>query len=258
MVPQMDSDSPVRGDTVVASDEKPLPELVIREMTEHDSPAVKEFCLNNLMQRTRLSNQYVYSSPIWLGIYLSAIAWATNHVNPWQTSDWGKWAFLCCAISALGLVGVDYFTYHYYESSTKQTLQSSEFLHDPYAFVKSKKGKCWVAFYNDGLVGTVALERPSPASAKAELTDWYVRARYREKGLGGDLLAKVIAHAKATKCTGLTAKTTSINKRANKTLQKAGFERISAKAERNPYWRTLRMKRFVWSLNPQTANGSIL
>lgn len=232
----------------------PLPELEIRQLTEQDSHVVKEFCLNNLMQRTRLSNQYVYSSPIWLGIYLSLIAWATNRIDPWNTSDWGKWAFLCCAFSAMCLVSVDYFTYHYYESDTKTSLDGSDFLKNPYQFVQAKKGKCWLAFYNDGLVGTVVLERSSPKSAAAELSHWYVRARYREKGLGGDLLQEAISEARATKCSSLTVKTRSINRRANKSLEMAGFNRVAKKPDANLYWRLLRMKRFVWSLNPQMTS----
>lgn len=235
---------------------KSLPELEIRQIEEKDAHLVKEFCLNNLMQRTRLSNQYVYSSPIWLGVFLSAIAWATDHVDPWHTSDWGKWAFLCCSISATCLVGVDYFTYQFYEADTKTTLDESSFLKAPYEFIRAKKGKCWLAFYNNGLVGTIVLEQSSTKSSSAELTNWYVRARYREKGLGGDLLEQAISDARANKCTSLTIQTRSINKRANKSLEKAGFKKVARKPEDNVYWRMLRMKRFTWSLNPQTSTST--
>ncbi|CCG81873.1 protein of unknown function [Taphrina deformans PYCC 5710] len=243
--------------TVAARDESDvseavLPELEIREFRAEDSHDVKEFCLNILMQRTRLSNQYVYRSSIWLGIYLSAIAWATRIIEPWVRGEWGRWAFLCCAVSALFLVGVDYFTFFYYERLTTKAHKEDGFLQNPATFVNSKMGKCWVAFYNEGLVGCIVVKRTSTKSANAEITHWYVRARYRDKGLGGDLLQKALQYCTETKCSNLTARTATINTRANKTLKKTGFEKTSTKPDSNVYWRMLRMKKFTWGLDPQS------
>lgn len=231
------------------SKEEELPELVIRELQAADGDEVKQFCLNVLMQRARLSNQYVFRSPIWLAMYLSGIAWATQRFEPWRTNDWGRWAFLCCAISALFLVGVDYFTYHHYEARTQGDLKADEFLQNPGRHAKSKTYKCWVAYYGDGLVGTIVLKKVEPKSTTCEIQHWYVRARYREKGLGGDLLEAAMQYAKKTNCTILTAKTTSINTRANKTLQKTGFKKDTAEPDSNIYWRMLRMKCTAWSLD---------
>lgn len=235
---------------VVPATVEVMPELQIREFKKEDAKDLKEFCLNNLMQRARLSNQYVYRSPIWLGMYLSTIAWATNKFQPYQTGEWGRWAFLCCALSAAFLVGVDYFTYHYYESNTKVTLEEDEFLQDPVKIASARNVKCWVAYYNDGIVGSIILKRASPNSPNAEISHWYVRARYREKGLGGDLLQEAIQHAKSTKCTALVAQTHSINKLANKSLKKSGFTKVSSKSDTNTYWKMLRMRNIKWSINP--------
>lgn len=240
--------------TVEGSQAPSLPELVIRELQVGDADEVKQFCLNILMQRARLSNQYVFRSPVWLAMYLSSIAWATQRFEPWTTNDWGRWAFLCCAISALFLVGVDYFTYHHYEARTQGDLKADAFLQNPASCAKSKTDKCWVAYYNDGLVGTIVFKKPESKSTRAEIQHWYVRARYREKGLGGDLLETAIEHAKQTKCTTLLANTTSINKRANKSLQKVGFRKDKAEPDNNVYWRMLRMKCTTWSLDMQSSS----
>lgn len=239
--------------TVNNTQDTDMPELVIRELQAGDADEVKQFCLNTLMQRARLSNQYVFRSPIWLAMYLSAIAWASQRFEPWRTNDWGRWAFLCCAISALFLVGVDYFTYHHYEARTQGDLKADDFLQNPANYAKSKTDKCWVAYYGDGLVGTIVLRKSEPKSKNAEIQHWYVRARYREKGLGGDLLEAAIDHARKANCTALIAKTTSINTRANKSLQKTGFKKETANPDSNVYWRMLRMKCTTWSLDLQSS-----
>lgn len=241
--------SGVAGAFAAANVEEVLPELHIRELKPEDSRAVKEFCLNILMQRTRLSNQYVYSSPIWLGLYLSIIAWATNHIEPWKNSDWGRYAFLCCAISALFLVGVDYFTFFYYERLTKAASEDDKFLQNPKDFVKTKNAKCWVAYYNEGLVGTIVFRRDDAKSSSASISHWNVRARYRDKGLGSDLLVEALQHAKLSKCSNLMAQTTSINKRANKSLKQLGFRIVSTKPSANGYFRILRMKTLNWAID---------
>lgn len=228
-----------------------VPELVIREMREEDSRDVKEFCLNNLMQRTRLSNQYVYKSPLWLSIYLSAIALATHHIEPWVYGDWGRWAFLCCAISALFLVGIDYVTYRYYEKDTKQTYDNDRFLRSPKDFVLSKSGKCWLAIYNNTLVGTIVADRSGSQSKSVEIKNWFVKARYRTKGLGGDLLREAVKQTKDTRGTKVFAKTSSINVQANRTLKKSGFSRTSASKDDNLFKRVFKMKNFQWTIEPE-------
>ena len=226
-----------------------LPELQIRPFEKGDAHEVKEFCLNTMMQRTRLSNSYVYRSPIWLAVYLSGIAWASNKFEPWKYHDWGRWAFLCCAISALCLVSVDYFTYQYYESATRESAKNDVFLQDPEKYLRNGSAKAWVAIYNNILAGTVLL-RPCDSNATAEISHWYVRARYRNKGLGSDLLHEAIAAAQQQKKTkNIKCATSTITARANKSLKSLGFKRASAKSNSNIYWRALRIKDYVWELD---------
>lgn len=206
------------------------------------------------MQRTRLSNQFVYRSPLWLGTYLTSIAWATQRFEPWVRGDWGRWMFLCCAISALYLVGVDYFTYSHYENKTKSAFNRDEFLQNPVQYMSNVQNHCWVAIYNEGLVGCVVL---TTCDTTASVVHWYVRARYREKGLGQDLMNEALQESRNANCAALNLWTSTINKRANKTLETSGFRKSQFRKETNFFWRLFGIRDIEWTLNLRTKQDSV-
>ena len=263
-----------------------LPDLTIRPLDLSSSAeihAVREFCLNVLMQRVRLSNTFVYSSPQWLTMYILAISWSIYRFQPHVTNDWGRWLFLAAAISALFLVGVDYFTYRYYEAETKADHDRDAFLQNPANVLvtaaddekdvggggkKSKgtksgggettKSRCVVAYFAGNLVGTCLVRPVNLASGtEMEISHWNVKARYRNKGLGGDLLTDTLSYCKSTAAEGagggilksVVAKTTSIQRRAIATLKQEGFQLVDAKPVQNPYYRFVGVKEQTWRLD---------
>ncbi|ORY87777.1 acyl-CoA N-acyltransferase [Protomyces lactucae-debilis] len=199
-------------------------ELQIRACVSSDCKTVKEFILNNLMQQARMTNHYIYRSLPLLSVYFLALAFAIRKYNPWHSSDWGRFVFLVSAFTALFLVSVDYPVFYYYERKTKTTLQHDSFLQNPEQAIKTSGFKCWVATYGDALVAVLVLR--SIDSNEAEIPYWFVRSRYRHSGLGGDLMNEALQYARTTKDLDLVKmETSTINARANKTLQRFGFER---------------------------------
>ncbi|BFZ53031.1 hypothetical protein PYCC9005_000054 [Savitreella phatthalungensis] len=234
-----------------------LPELQIRpiHLGDHDElHAVREFCLNVLMQRVRLSNTYIYTSPIWLSGYTLAMAWSYARFSPHSTGDWGRWLFLAAAISASFLIGVDYFTYKYYERLTKEDHEQDQFLSNPALCLGDTKqdNRCVVAYFAGSLVGTCVTRRPlkpQAASREAELSHWNIKARYRSKGLGSDLLHTSLMHLKSSGVAKVKAQTSTIQKRARLSLAKDGFKLIQTKPTDNIWFRLVGVTTQVWELD---------
>jgi ribosomal protein S18 acetylase RimI-like enzyme len=221
--------------------------LITRELQANDVKHAKEFILNNHMQGTRLTNGFIYRSIPWLSAYIFLLASAFKKLHPWNTSDWGRFLLLCCALTALSLVAVDYPLYYFYKHKTKELLREDAFLQNPEHAVAKLGFKCWTTLYNENIVAILVIQA-SAKDKEAVIAHWYVQARYRNNGLGGDLLSEALHHLKQQNLARLTIKTSTVNQNANITLEQFGFERSSLAAE-NMIFALFSIRQYSWSLD---------
>jgi len=114
-------------------------------------------------------------------------------------------------------------TRNQFEAKVSDIMKSDASLQDIHRYYG--KDKFLVATLGNGIIGVVGLQTEGKVGT---VRHWHVKGRYRERGLGWDLLEMVIERNKGTKKHPLEVvqiETYNLQKRAEKTLKDHGFKR---------------------------------
>jgi N-acetylglutamate synthase-like GNAT family acetyltransferase len=121
------------------------------------------------------------------------------------------------------LLAGEWLTRAKFEAKVSSIMKSDASLHDIHKYYGNDK--FLVATLGDEVIGVVGMQTKGKVGT---VRYWHVRARYRERGLGWDLLEMVIERNQGTKKHPLQSvqiRTYNLQKRAEKTLKDHGFKR---------------------------------
>jgi hypothetical protein len=167
--------------------------------------------------------------PATIAIFLAFLGILIRYSGVSHTHDWGKLVLFTAAMISAFLIAGEWLTRTYFESLATSILDSDSSLLDVQKFFG--KDKFLVATLGNEVIGLVGLQIEGRVGT---VRHWGVSAKYRNKGLGWDLLEMVIANSNRSKKQNLQSvkcETYNLQTRAEKTLKDHEF-RQSGKAVR--------------------------
>jgi N-acetylglutamate synthase-like GNAT family acetyltransferase len=202
------------------------------------------YVMTDTLQLARLTNQKIYVHPITLAVYFATLAALITYSGVLPARDWGRTILFTAALTSGFLVAGEMVTRNRFEALATDMLQKDDSLLDIQKFFD--KDKFLVATLGGELIGVVGLQVEGRVGT---VRHWGVMAKYRSKGLGWDLLERVIANSKGTKKGGLKSikcETYNLQARAEKSLKNHGFQRTGNEIREAAPIGWFGVKRRVW------------
>ena len=179
------------------------------------------------MQLSRLSNALVYVHPVSVAVWAASLAAIFRWTHVFVYQDWGRLTLLFCCVTTFYLVLVEWYNRSYFEKKTKHVLEEDETLKDIPKFYG--KDRFLVATLgNEEFIGLVALRVDGRVGT---VTHWHVKSKYRERGLGWDLIGCVVDKAdtgarRNASLRKIRCEAYNLQRRAEKTLKDHGFVKV--------------------------------
>lgn len=177
------------------------------------------------LQLSRLSNSRIYFHPITLAVYALCLAGLTRWSGVLRTNDWGRMVLFTASMTAGFLIAGEWFTRTHFEAIATDIIKKDPSLDDVQRFFG--KDKFLVATLGDPgeeeVIGMIGLQIEK---GKATIRHWNVKAKYRNRGLGWDLVEGVLEKNPGTKKHPLKTvecETYNLQARAEKSLKDHGF-----------------------------------
>jgi len=175
------------------------------------------------LQLSRLSNARTLFHPYILAVYAVLLALLVNWSGVLRTRDWGRLILFTASLTAGFILGVEWMNRSYFEAKTTEIVKSESLSNIQKFFGKDQ---CLVATLGeDEVIGVVGLRIDGKT---ATVQHWDVKAKYRNRGLGWDLLEMVIERSQGTKKNAfrrVQCETYNLQNRAEKSLRDHGFQR---------------------------------
>ncbi|KAK9366331.1 hypothetical protein V1509DRAFT_630026 [Lipomyces kononenkoae] len=265
--------SPVTSSPPPSSSQSPAPEtqpkhLLIRRYVPTDHTAAVTLIADGHAQRRSLANMYIFRHPYFYTVMLPLVA--VVFVQYDIKENLGTVILLTSGIimALMSLVGrmTDPLL------NIARDIAKADFLENAdYAFVaiygEELIGVCSMQYIEladhnakdplnaDNVIASTAGKRKSTTASqekkkhKAMLSSWTVIRRYRNVGMGSDLLGYILQVAAQDKAESLLVQCSSLESRARKTLQVKGFSTVSETPLPGNLGR-LGIKTETWSINP--------
>ena len=193
-----------------------------------------------LLQLGRIANFYIYEHYAFMGFFVVCM-FVIYNVTPWAgQKDWGRLILVACGILGVMFLSVEWKMYKLFERYTTEELEGAG---SSITAKSLRENLCWVARLGDELIGCVVIQRPTAKSA-AILSHWNVRHRYRERGLGADLLDQAL---KSMPDARVECTTWSFQDRAEKTLAANGWAIVGTTKLDDRLLRFIGVKKHLWS-----------
>jgi hypothetical protein len=157
-----------------------------------------------------------------IAAYFACLGGLIHFSNVMVTHDWGRLTLFTAALTSAFLVAGEMVTRSRFEALATNILRTDSSLLDIQKFFGNDK--FLVATLGEEVIGLVGLQIDGRTGI---VRHWGVASRYRNRGLGWDLLDMVIANNKGSKKNGLQSvkcETYSLQERAEKSLKDHGFE----------------------------------
>jgi len=174
------------------------------------------------MQLARVLNTKIYMHPLTVALWAILLGILINYSRTLKTHDWGRLMLLMAALSSCFLVAVEFYTRARFETIATEQLKEPSLENTSQFFGKPERFQ--VATLGGDIIGCVGLHVEGRVGT---LKHWHVFSRYRNRGLGWDLVEVVLESNKGTKKNALQkvkAQTYNLQKRAEKSLKDHGFK----------------------------------
>lgn len=182
--------------------------------------------MEDTLQLARLSNARVYLHPLTLAVWALCLAGLTQVSGVLRTNDWGRFILFSASLTGGFLITGEWLTRSRFEAKATDIMKSDATLQDIQKyFGKDKFLVATLGVEEVEVIGVVGLQVEGRVGT---VRHWHVKARYRERGLGWDLLQGVIENSKGSKKHPLQRvqiETYNLQNRAEKTLKDHGFMR---------------------------------
>ena len=196
--------------------------------------------MKDLLQRSRIANLQTYEHPFFIGFFVTCMFIVYN-ITPWAgQKDWGRLILVACGILGVMFISVEYKMYDMFLRYAKNELDGEGSSITQKAL---RENKCWVARLGTELIGCVVLQKPT-AKMPAVISHWNVKLRYRERGLGADLLDEAL---KSIPNSRVECTTWSFQTRAEKSLKQNGWTIVKSSKPEDWVLRFVGIKRNLWS-----------
>jgi|SRR5579862_8711720 len=224
-----------------------LPPLDIRPFQAQDVHQIRQLVADSqlppesallkldTLQLSRLSNSRIYLHPITLAVYGLCLAVLTRWSGVLRTHDWGRMVLFTASMTAGFLIAGEWFTRTHFEAIATDIVKKDPSLDDVQRFFG--KDKFLVATLGEPgeeeVIGMIGLQIEK---GKATIRHWNIKAKYRNRGLGWDLVEGVLEKNPGTKKHPLKTvecETYNLQARAEKSLKAHGFK-ISGKEVYEP------------------------
>jgi N-acetylglutamate synthase-like GNAT family acetyltransferase len=175
------------------------------------------------LQLARLTNTRIYFHPVTLAVYGLCLATLTKLSGVLRTNDWGRMVLFTASLTAGFLIAGEWLTRGRFEAKATDSLRSDSLVDIQKFFGKDK---FLVATLGEtDVIGVVGLQTEGRTGT---LRHWHVKTKYRERGLGSDMLEMLIENNKGSKkhpLQRIQCETYNLQKRAEKSLKDHGFQR---------------------------------
>jgi hypothetical protein len=162
-------------------------------------------------------------------VWAFVLAALTQYSGILRTNDWGRFILFSASMTAGIFLTGEWLTRVLFEDKATALMKSDPSLQDiPGYFGKER---FLVATLGDEVIGLVGLQTEGRVGT---VRHWHVKIKYREKGLGWDLLSMVIENNKGTKKHPLQSvqiETYNLQNRAEKTLKDHEFRRTGVEVK---------------------------
>jgi len=170
----------------------------------------------------------MYFHPLTLALWAASLGILIQWSGVWRNGDWGRLMLFTASLTAGFLLVGEMINRGRFEDKAFNTMKSDLSLQDIQKYFG--KDRFLVATLGEPnkeqeVIGVVGLQVEGRV---AVVKHWDVKAKYRNRGLGWDLLEMVIERNKGTKkhpVQRIECKTYNLQIRAEKTLKDHGFER---------------------------------
>src|SRR5271156_1752424 len=139
------------------------------------------------MQLARVLNTKIYLHPVALALWAIVLGVLIHYSRSVQTHDWGRLMLLMAALSSAFLVGIEFFTRARFEKIATEQLNDPSLQNISKFFGKADRFQ--VATLGGDAIGCVGLHVEGKVGT---LMHWHVFSRYRNRGLGWDLVEMVL------------------------------------------------------------------
>jgi len=170
----------------------------------------------------------VYFHPITLALWAGSLAVLIQWSGAWRNGDWGRLMLFTASLTSAFLLVPEMVNRGKFEDKASDIMKSDPSLQDIHNYFGKDRflvAKLGEEGEEEEVIGVVGLQIEGPV---ALVKHWHVKAKYRSRGLGWDLLEAVIEGNKGSKIQPvqrIECTTYNLQARAEKTLKDHGFER---------------------------------
>jgi RimJ/RimL family protein N-acetyltransferase len=172
--------------------------------------------------------------PYFLGSFGIVLSILIRWSKVLSTGEWGRMVIFSASCIAGFFISVEWMTMAHFEAMATQKLKSDPSLGD-IAKMYGKDRFLVATLGGTDLIGLVGLEVQGKTGI---VKHWDIKSKYRNRGLGWDLLERAINNARSVKKNPITkveCQTYNLQVRAEKSLRDNGFKR-SGKDEKEGGW----------------------
>jgi RimJ/RimL family protein N-acetyltransferase len=176
-----------------------------------------------MLQLARLTNSRIYFHPLTIAVWLACLAVLVHVSGVLARGDWSRFGLFTASMTSGFLLTGEFLTRNRFEAKATDLLQNDPSLQDFSNFYG--KDKFFVATLGENMViGLIGIQIDGKV---ATVKHWHVKATYRNRGLGWDLVEAVLERNKSEKKGGVgkvKIDTYNLQKRAEKSLKSHGFQ----------------------------------